>query len=108
MERRHGPMPRLKDNEVDVIPYGLPFETGFCHYCRYETETKPYPIGPQILDKDGGAKLTEKGFYIFEDVWLCEFCCMLSRNDMKEIQNRVINWGMNHIMKEVRKCDTNK
>jgi hypothetical protein len=78
----------------------LGFETGFCHFCRYETATKPYPIGPFIFGPEDIEK-TEDGHYKREPIWLCDFCCMLSCNDMKDKSLRALNWGLNHILKRL-------
>jgi hypothetical protein len=81
----------------------LGFKTGFCHFCRYETDTEPYDIGESILDasEPDGLSKTEHGFYERENIWLCDFCAMLSRNDMKNKDFRVLNWGLNHILKKL-------
>jgi hypothetical protein len=60
---------------------GIGFETGYCQFCGYAVETKPYPDGDQ------------------PEIWLCEFCEQLSRNDRKNRDLRVINWGFNHLLK---------
>jgi len=76
------------------------FKTGFCHFCRYETETKPYP---RYTDEYGKVHKDARGTPIkCCDVYLCEFCCMLSPNDMKNTDLRVLNWGLNHILKKLK------
>ena len=58
----------------------LGIETGFCHFCQYEVETKSY------AHQHGG------------DIWLCDFCAMTSVNDRKDKLLRRLNWGLNHVI----------
>ena len=77
----------------------LGIETGFCDFCRYETETKPYPC---YTDEDGETHTDNDGKLIkLYDMYLCEFCCNLSRNDMKNPVMRILNWGFNYTLKKL-------
>ena len=55
---------------------GIGFETGFCHFCRYETKTKRHG-----------------------EFYFCVFCEQTSVNDRKSSLLRVLNWGLNYILK---------
>ena len=81
----------------------MEFKTGFCHFCAYETETKPYKVydtrhDTMYLDME---KCSED-LYNKSVIYLCEFCCMLSINDRKNNTLRTLNWGLNHILKRLR------
>jgi len=74
----------------DLEPNGIGFKTGFCHFCRYEVETKPYMLYQS--DKTGQVVPCE-------EIYLCDFCAMLSRRDRENKLLRNLNWGLNHVLK---------
>ena len=65
----------------------LGFETGVCHFCKFQTKTNPFFIRK-----------------INTEVWLCNFCMTLSYRDMEDKYSRIyelINYNSNYILEQL-------